>query len=333
MARKAKEKEPADTPLEEYRLIHEGKVAISRITTQVEIQVRKNGVDADTVKIYSAALEDGMDDLPPVDVFTTAGEFHSKCALLLADGFHRVTSYKQMGRATIPVRVYHGDDTAALLHALSVNGKHGLALTPKDREYDVKILLANPYTKDWTVRKIAEIVGCSKSTVQNVKNPPAPKPAKKREPKEDTPTVAEAKKAGDLSNVGQTPERYLADNHRPSPASEGPAVMPSVVHERQESTLLTKNERLEQLIQWVQEGHITRADVMNIFSNGAGNLVFLKSDLAAGKKTLMVRHGKSVLIEAEVSVNADLAAVIDVSVEDPRMVEFSCEEDPFAVSA
>jgi hypothetical protein len=330
MGRKKKDQaEEVDTPIPEFTEIWSGRVPPERIQVEMSLQVRQSGVNLQVVDEYSKVLEEEDEDLPAVDVFTTADAFNPDCALLLSDGFHRLTGYKRLNRPTIPVRVFHGDNTDAFTHAIFVNGQHGLAFTPKDRVYVVRMILANPDTKDWSVRRIASLVGCSKSTVANIKTPPAPKPVKKREPKPDAEAPQEPQVVVEgLSNIGQVePERYAPDAPVGAPLSDGPAVQSAVVRERQEPTLPTKNERLVQLAEWIKEGHITRADVQNLFSNGTGNFVFLRSDMPTGKKTLIIRSGGVTLIEAEVTVNAELQALIDVSVDDPRLVEFVAEED------
>ncbi len=331
MGRKSKEDEVVDTPIEEFRKIHEGKVVISRITTNPELQVRKDGVDTKTVRDYSLALEDPLEDLPPIAVFTTATVFNNTCALMLSDGFHRITSYKQMNRTTIPVEVYYGDEFAAFIYSLQINGKHGLALTPKDHAFAVKLLLSKEESKDWSVRKIAGLVGCSKSTVQNIKNPPAPKRTTKAKPDPEPAENPVIQK--EAAAIGEAHERFAPGESAPAPVSDGPAVQPPMVRERQESTLPTKDERLEQLKTWVREGHITRSDVMNIFSGPDGNMVFARSDLSLGKRILTIRHGNTILIEAEVTANVVMGGVIAVSVDKPQMVEYTADEDLFARTA
>ena len=326
--------EAVSPPAEEFQAIWTGKVDIKQINEDIELQVRKDGIDMDVVKDYTAALEDPMDDLPALAVFTEAEEYNKKAALLLSDGFHRLESYKIMKRNLIPVTVFRGDKTAAIVYAIQSNGKHGKPFTKKDREHAVRILLATPDTAKWTVRKIADTVGCSKSTVQNIKNPPEPKRTTKKSTTVETPATPITPfdlPDGSVSSATPEPERFAPGIAVSFPSAAPPSAMPVMVHERAESTLETNTERVLQLKAWIAEGAISRGDVMNLFATDEGRLVWVKRS-EGKKRMLMVYHGKELLIEAEVTLEAESTGLLSVSVDNPHLVEFSAADDPFAAS-
>lgn len=323
MARKAKEAE--ETPLADFVQIWTGKVDIKRIDANIETQVRKNGVDQDVVKDYTKAIEDPLEDLPTAAVFTEAAKYNEKAHLLLADGFHRHEAYKVMGRQTIPVSVFRGGISEAKQYAIFVNSRHGKSFNHKDRVYAVKLLIEDAASKDWSVRKVAECANCSKSTVQNIKNPPKPNPSKTKATTPE-PSAIEAGTMSVPADFQETAEinqgRFMA---AAAPTSNGapPAIVPAMVRQRQVSELATSEERLGTLRLWILQGEIERGDIMNIFASPDGRLVWVARQPNPQTKTLLIRHGDDILVDAQVTVNAELPAVIDVSVADPRTVEYA----------
>jgi hypothetical protein len=308
-------------------------VDIKRIIEDIELQVRKDGIDMDIVRDYTSGLEDPMDDLPPLAVFTEATEWNENAELVLADGFHRIEAYRVMKRNLVPVSVFRGNRQNAIIFAIEANAKHGKPLTREDREFNIQRLLSSPATKNWSVRKIAEVVGVSKSTVQNIKNPPTPKPTKT---KSTTKNVVEDKPQPPVTDQRETrePEKFEPGIEIPFTPPETQAATPVVVRERAESTLPTNNEKFLQLRSWVLDGSITRSDIMNLFASDDGHLVWVKRQKNAAKRMLIICHGRDVLIEAEVSVDAESSGMLSVSVENPRLVEYQVDAgDPFSASA
>ena len=86
---------------------------------------------------------------------------------MLADGFHRVRAYQQVGRSEIEADVYQGDRDDALWFALGANRAHGQRLSSKDKRRAIQI--AYNAWPDVSQVRIATQVGCTHQYVGKVR--------------------------------------------------------------------------------------------------------------------------------------------------------------------
>lgn len=154
------------------------KVSLDKIRIPAENPARA-GCDATVVENYTGIITDHIDELKehkgsePVPKFPLSPpkvkriepdeqghEFEAIC------GCHTLKAATEAGLETIPVEICEGSDEDLLIEAIQDNAKHGLQYTSKDIRHN--ILNLKKTSKEMTTRKIAEIVGCSKSKVANV---------------------------------------------------------------------------------------------------------------------------------------------------------------------
>lgn len=119
-------------------------------------------IDEATVGEYAEAMQGGA-IFPPVVVFYD-GEIY-----YLADGFHRVDAAYKLGLDDIEAEVRQGTREDAIDYACSSipNSKHGLRESPEDRHRRVETMIR--LHPDWSLRKIEEHCGVSKSLVGQLK--------------------------------------------------------------------------------------------------------------------------------------------------------------------
>lgn len=102
-----------------------------------------------TVAEYAEAMEDPNTVFPPVVVYFDGREYW------LADGFHRLAAWRQIGRTDIPADVRQGDRRRAILHSVAANSAHGLRRTNEDKRRAVLTLLEDEEWSSWSDREIA----------------------------------------------------------------------------------------------------------------------------------------------------------------------------------
>ncbi|MEV4314725.1 streptomycin biosynthesis protein [Actinocrispum sp. NPDC049592] len=109
-------------------------------------------------------------ELPPIIV--------SRRTNRVIDGMHRLSAARIRGDETIAVRYFDGDDDAAFLMAVEINMRHGLPLSPADREAAAaRVLASHPH---WSDRTIAERTGLAWTTIGAIRRrggPDLPQPA------------------------------------------------------------------------------------------------------------------------------------------------------------
>lgn len=98
-------------------------------------------------------------DLPPILV-------HRR-TMRVIDGMHRLRAAKLRGDDTIAVTFFDGDDGQAFLLSVDANIKHGLPLSPADREAAASRILGL-YPK-WSDRAVAAATGLSPTTVSTIR--------------------------------------------------------------------------------------------------------------------------------------------------------------------
>jgi ParB-like chromosome segregation protein Spo0J len=116
---------------------------------------RLAGVNMEHVR----ALTEIADQLPPIVVH--------RSTMRVIDGAHRLQAARLLGRQTIDVRFFDGDEAATFVVAVQLNVKHGMPLSlPERTAAATRILRSHP---QWSDRMIASIVGLSPKTVGAVR--------------------------------------------------------------------------------------------------------------------------------------------------------------------
>ena len=195
-----------------------GKVRTLDVTAETLVRGHyqlRQGLDADTVERYRAAMDEGA-EMPPVVVYSTSDGLD-----YLVDGEHRVEAWIQRldagteTRKEIPARwLPVGPASEAWLYAVQSNSSNGLPYTTNERHAAIAALLTQ--CPELTFREIAKIVGVRKSTVDRVNNLGQSRPKKSRnapetetaktEPEQPKDTQDTPDKAEELSRAGQKAE-------------------------------------------------------------------------------------------------------------------------------
>lgn len=128
----------------------------------------RHTLNEDTVDEYAEAMDRG-DRFPLVDL-VDAGDG----TFLIADGWHRVSARKQLGKVVIEAIVHSvpegtkpGD--AAIKLALRANKTHGLHLTRGDKQKKAQAALLHPDYQGWSLRTLEAEIGVGKSTLARVR--------------------------------------------------------------------------------------------------------------------------------------------------------------------
>jgi hypothetical protein len=130
---------------------------IAKIKATPEAQPRVS-LHYPTVEEYAEALR-GDAEFPPLVVFFD-GKDH-----WLADGFHRLEAYKQLGYIEVPVDLRKGSKRDAILFSVGANARHGLPRTNEDKRRAVMVLLKDPEWGKKSDRWIAESAAVGKTLV------------------------------------------------------------------------------------------------------------------------------------------------------------------------
>lgn len=138
------------------------KLAMDRITVDMELQARAGGMNDEVVTEYAGAWRTGA-LFPAVVVFKEENSFFCEAAgkvltnvlYWLADGFHRLFGAKEASIHEIECDVRLGGRREALLYALGANATHGLKRSAQDKRRAVELLLQDPEWALWSDRVIA----------------------------------------------------------------------------------------------------------------------------------------------------------------------------------
>jgi hypothetical protein len=184
------------------------RIALSDIRIDGDTQPPNRLCD-ETVERYATILQ----QLPPVVIFHDGG------AYWLADGFHRFHAARMAGAEGMDADVRKGTRTDARLFAASANAAHGKVRTRAELQWWIDQFL-NGEGKDWSDRRIAEVVGCSPSTVAT------------RRPKQETltpasPTVQLGQLKPTGTRTGINGKQYTAPPSR-APQRPSPPASPGV---------------------------------------------------------------------------------------------------------
>ncbi|WP_406464757.1 ParB N-terminal domain-containing protein [Streptomyces sp. NBC_01622] len=125
--------------------------SVSITSLHVGDSLRQNGVDNNHARL----LAESEGKLPPILVH--------RPTMRVIDGVHRLLAAELMGRETITVRFFDGNEDEAFVQAVQANVGHGLPLTLADRTTAAtRIVRTHP---DWSDRRVAGLAGLSPKTV------------------------------------------------------------------------------------------------------------------------------------------------------------------------
>jgi len=158
-------------------------VPLSAIRRDLELSPRtglgSERIDPERVEMFAALLRDEPGALPPLIVVganeATTAQLREPDALLLADGIHRYAARELLGGdliESVPVEVHRvapGAAPEALAYDLGVEtaAKAAKPLTRLERRHAIARLVNDP--RKLADRAIARIVGCSPTTVGDVR--------------------------------------------------------------------------------------------------------------------------------------------------------------------
>jgi hypothetical protein len=158
------------SPVEEDGLAGEAGRAAPRLLRIAELDLSlvnrvRASASAEAIEDYAAQL----DRLPPIRVALVGN------GRVVVGGLHRVRAHERAGRLEIPCIVESMTWAEAVRSAVADNRTHGLRMTRADKRAAITLLVAeNP---DLSSRAIADLVGCSHSTVETVRTQAADPPA------------------------------------------------------------------------------------------------------------------------------------------------------------
>lgn len=135
---------------------------INQIRTDGGTQSRAAINDA-TVAEYAEAMADPVTVFPPVIVYFDGKEYW------LADGFHRLAAWAQIGRTEIPTEIRQGDRRRAILHSVAANSAHGLRRTNEDKRRAVMTLLEDDEWGQWPDVEIARRCAVGRNFVHKLR--------------------------------------------------------------------------------------------------------------------------------------------------------------------
>lgn len=138
-------------------------IELSKIRTDGGTQSRA-AINQETVAEYAEVMRQPETVFPPVVVYFDGKEYW------LADGFHRVEAWREIGRVEIPADVRQGDRRQAVLHSCAANAAHGLRRTNDDKRRAVMTLLEDDEWSKWSDREIARRCGVTHPFVSKLRN-------------------------------------------------------------------------------------------------------------------------------------------------------------------
>ncbi|HNX25799.1 MAG TPA: hypothetical protein PKK48_00155 [Phycisphaerae bacterium] len=116
-------------------------------------------IEDDVVMEYAEAMQRG-DTFPPVIAFDDGNR------LWLADGFHRYSACKLIGKSAIATDRRNGTQRDAILYSLGANASHGLRRSNADKRRAVETMLKDTQWSQWSSREIARRCGVDEKTVR-----------------------------------------------------------------------------------------------------------------------------------------------------------------------
>ncbi len=137
---------------------------VVEIEATAATQVRVKKPEDKLVKEYAEAMSAGS-IFPPIAVFAEQGSKR----YLLADGFTRLESTKQIKCETITCLVRKGGVREALEFALGANDDHGQRRNNKDKRNAVKLALKDPEWGKWSHADIGRLCRVDEKTVAKIR--------------------------------------------------------------------------------------------------------------------------------------------------------------------
>ena len=174
----------------------------------------RGSIDLKTVETYSDLMLAGV-KFPPV-----LG-FYDGSNIWVYDGFHRIGAAKAAGFDEIAVLIKQGTQQDAIWCSTSVNASHGLRRTRSDIRRAIEMALRHPNSEGWADRRIAEHVGCSPTTVGEV-----------RKTIKGTVQIGQSVRTDkngrtiDVSNIGRNPKAPVDKPSVPEPVVATPPTPP-----------------------------------------------------------------------------------------------------------
>ena len=138
-------------------------IEIGKITVDVEIVGRADGLDSEIVQTYADRMEAG-DVFPPIELVGDGDVFW------LVDGQHRLEAAKRINGEQMSANVTKGDRWDALEMSCATNAEHGKPRTNEDKRQKVLMLLEGERWKGWSSRKIASLCKVSHPFVLKLRN-------------------------------------------------------------------------------------------------------------------------------------------------------------------
>lgn len=157
------------------------RTSMDEITLDTRLQFRQGtgpyGCDRDVIERYAQEMRDGT-LFPPIEVveLSEAFEEYDAGTLLLVGGFTRFCAAKQAGLSELDTHVRPGSWNDARCLAFKQNATHG---KPRSTlELKAVIAAIDEQYPGKSVREVAQMAGCSKTAVHQIRNPkPVDQPA------------------------------------------------------------------------------------------------------------------------------------------------------------
>ena len=141
----------------------------STSTATFEIHRIKDGGAQMRAEMRAETVADYADDMLGGATFPAIIVFHDGADHWLADGFHRISAARKIGRETIEADIREGTARDAILYRIGSNASHGLRRTQADKRHAVERLLTDPEWARWSDRKVAEIAKVDHKTVGKIR--------------------------------------------------------------------------------------------------------------------------------------------------------------------
>lgn len=141
-------------------------VKLDDVVVNESYQARAS-LSEDALDDYRRAYQEGG-QMPPVDLLQMPDR-----SLVLYDGFHRYYAAKSAGLTNIEARVLAAEteepEAEAASLALTANRQHGLRRNRADLARAIELAIHHPWYRNENNARIAELVGCSREYVRQVK--------------------------------------------------------------------------------------------------------------------------------------------------------------------
>jgi hypothetical protein len=156
------------------------RVPIDRILEDHSTQIRVS-IDPEVVKDYEAIIIDSG-DMAPVIGYRVAPESAVVADTMyrLGDGWHRLNSYRNLGKTSIPMEIREGTPSEILECAIVQNCRHGARLTNADKRKAAELAVKDPILGAREDAWISKRLGVSTGFIANVRAGLKPKDIKKR---------------------------------------------------------------------------------------------------------------------------------------------------------